>query len=430
MRSFVSVTALGVATAVGPGCGNTPPPPSGPECVSFTATSSEHDIAGAVARAKDGACISLAAGTYTFHNQLAFGTGNGVTLSGAGMGQTILDFSGQVVGEDSIFAQSVTGFTLKGFTVRDSPGNGVKTLGVTGVTFDSLEVTWTGSDPTKHGAYGLYPVQSKNVLIQGSKVSGGSDSGVYVGQSQQIVVRNNEVFANVAGIEIENSWFADVHDNHAHDNTAGILVFSLPQLQQEGGHDVHVYSNTIENNNTANFAAAADIVSILPAGTGFFVMACDRVEVSGNTFTGNKTGAGAVIEYADTQLPINDSAYYPFSSNVYFHDNMFSNNGTTPDGSSQFGLLLETGIGAFPDMRVPDLFWDGIPDPTKGTDPNAMHICVQQPSPSTFCNLNLTQLNSTNSNLSQIATCSSPAQAPFACTLPTLAAVSFPGLSP
>jgi parallel beta-helix repeat protein len=346
------------------------------------------------------------------------------------MGQTILDFSGQVAGEDAIFAQSVKGLTLKGFTVRDPPGNGVKTLGGSGVTYDSLEVTWTASDPSKHGPYGLYPVQCKDVLIQNSKVSGGSDSGVYVGQSQQIVVQHNEVFGNVAGIEIENSWFADVHDNHAHDNTAGILVFALPQLQQELGHDVRVFSNTIENNNTANFALKGDIVNILPAGTGFFVMACDKVEVFQNTFTGNQTGAGAVIEYADTQLPINDPAYYPYASNVYFHDNTFSGNGTRPDVTSQFGLLLATGLGAFPGNHVPDLFWDGIPDPAKGTGANAMNICVQQPSSSTFCDLNLTQLNASDTNLAQIATCASPAQAPFACTLPSLAPVSFPGLSP
>jgi parallel beta-helix repeat protein len=426
MRSFVSITVLGAAATIGSGCTQSP----APTCASFTPASSEKDIAGAVATAKDGACITLAAGTYTFHNQLAFGSGNDVTMSGEGMGQTILDFSGQVGGEDAIFAQSVKGLTLKGFTVKDPPGNGVKMLSVTGLTYDSLEVTWTGADPSKHGPYGLYPVQCTDVLIQNSKVNGGSDSGVYVGQSQQIVVRNNEVFGNVAGIEIENSWFADVHDNHAHDNTAGILVFSLPMLQQEGGHDVRVYANTVENNNTANFAAMADIVSILPAGTGFFVMACDRVEVFGNTFTGNKTGAGAVIEYADTQLPINDAKYYPYSSNVYFHDNTFSNNGTMPDVTSQFGLLLATGLGGFPGMRVPDLFWDGVPDPAKGTDVNAMQVCVQQPSPSTFCDLNLTQLNSSNTNLAQIATCASPAQAPFACTLPALSPVSFPGLSP
>jgi parallel beta-helix repeat protein len=394
--------------------------------VSFSPTSREKDIASALSTATSGACFTFAAGTYTFDNQLALGNADGVTLSGAGMGQTIFDFSGQVGGEDAIFAQSVKNLTLKGFTVKDPPGNGIKTLGVTGLTYDTLEVTWTSLTPSAHGPYGLYPVQCKDVVIQNSKVSGASDSGIYVGQSQEIVVRNNEVFKNVAGIEIENSYSADVYENHTHDNTAGILVFSLPQLQQEGGHGVRVYTNDVENNNTHNFASKGDIVSILPAGTGFFVMACDHVEIFGNTFKGNQTGAAAVLSYADTMLPANDPKYYAYSSNIFFHDDTFSGNGTSPDVTSQFGLLLATGLGAFPGMHAPDIFWDGVPDPALPTGPNPMHLCVHEPQASGVCNLDLVQLNADGSNLAQIVNCNPS----FDCTLPSLPAVSFPGLTP
>jgi parallel beta-helix repeat protein len=271
-------------------------------------------------------------------------------------------------------------------------------------------------------------VQCTDVLIQGSKVSGASDSGIYVGQSQNIVVRNNEVFQNVAGIEIENSYSADVHDNVAHNNTAGILIFSLPQLQQEGTHSIRVFSNTIQDNNTPNFAAMGDIVHIVPGGTGSFVMAADHVEVFGNTFSGNKTGATAVISYYDAQLPIMDAKYYAYPSNVYFHDNTFSGNGTAPDVISQFGLLLGTAQMSFPGMVVADSLYDGLVDPAKGMGPNPMQICFQEPHASAVCNLNLGQLNSTNSNLSQVMTCATPATTPFNCSLPALPAVSFPGL--
>ena len=43
-------------------------------------------------------------------------------------------------------------------------------------------------------------------------------------------MRNTEAYFNVAGIEIENSYYADVYDNVAENNTAGILVFDLPDL--------------------------------------------------------------------------------------------------------------------------------------------------------------------------------------------------------
>ena len=73
-----------------------------------------------------------------------------------------------------------------------------------------------------------------DVLVEGCVVSGAKDAGIYVGQSRDIIVRNNEVFHNVAGIEIENSTGADVYGNTAAGNTGGILVFNMPNLPVPG----------------------------------------------------------------------------------------------------------------------------------------------------------------------------------------------------
>ncbi|HEX3344837.1 MAG TPA: parallel beta-helix domain-containing protein, partial [Polyangiaceae bacterium] len=192
-------------------------------CIALAACASESDFSTAFALAEDDDTIAIAAGTYAFDNELALGTANGVTVIGPGSGQVTLDFSGQQAATEGLFAQSVSNLTFQGFSVLDTPQNGFKVLSVTGVTFRDIGVSWTAQDATD-GAYGIYPVQSTQVLIDGCTVSGAADSGIYVGQSQQIVVQNNTVFGNVAGIEIENSFYADVHDNTAHDNTGGILV--------------------------------------------------------------------------------------------------------------------------------------------------------------------------------------------------------------
>src|SRR3546814_1516361 len=76
-----------------------------------------------------------------------------------------------------------------------------------------VRAEWTGGPSTDNGAYGLYPVQVDNVLIEDSVVKGASDAGIYVGQSTNIIVRNNRAEGNVAGIEIENSTGADVYGN-------------------------------------------------------------------------------------------------------------------------------------------------------------------------------------------------------------------------
>src|SRR5277367_335167 len=155
--SLAVLSTLPVVLALVPAC--KAPPAPGPMCQSFTPSSTESDIAAAVGASADGECFTFAAGTYTFDNQLALGTGDDVTLTGAGIGVTLFDFKSQVAGDDAIFGQSVKGLTLKGFTVKDAPGNGVKMLGVDGVTFDTVEVTWTLGTPAADGPYGLYPVQ-------------------------------------------------------------------------------------------------------------------------------------------------------------------------------------------------------------------------------------------------------------------------------
>ena len=63
------------------------------------------------------------------------------------------------------------------------------------------------------------------MLIDSCVAIGASDAGIYVGQSENIIVKNSIAEFNVAGIEIENSYYADVFNNYASNNTGGILVF-------------------------------------------------------------------------------------------------------------------------------------------------------------------------------------------------------------
>ena len=395
-----------------------------------------------------GDTITFGPGTYSFRNQLALGAANHVTVIGSGQGQTILDFTGQVAGEDGIFAQNVQNLVFEGFTLQNTPGNGIKANNVTGLTFRNLTVTWLGLNSvagaadaaaalpgSSDGAYGLYPVSSKNVLIEHCSISGASDSGVYVGQSSEIVVRHNDVFSNVAGIEIENSFFADVYDNYSHDNTAGILVFDLPGLPQKGGHAIRVFSNAISANNRPNFAKSSDIVGLVPSGTGFFVMANHDVEVFGNEIEGNATASTGIISYflPGILMPPKDPTYYQYPSNIYVHDNVYSGGGTAPDTtgatSGQIGQLVASGLPAYPGMHVPDVSYDGVIDPAKvsSSDPNPMKICVHEATATTFCNGHYDKLDLLNPNEAAIATCD---VTPYACTLPPLPPVKFSGLTP
>jgi parallel beta-helix repeat protein len=291
------------------------------------------------------------------------------------MDKTVLDFKGQLAGAEGISVQEVPGFTIEDIHVRDTKGDGVKVTGGKGVTFRRLKVEFTAANPTSRGAYGIYPVQCDNVLIEQSVAIGASDSGIYVGQSRTIIVRQNTAMGNVAGIEIENSYNADVTENTSTQNVGGILVFDLPGLPQLGGHDVRVFKNTIKANNTANFAPMGNIVGSVPAGTGVLVMANKNVEIFDNDITDNETAALAVASYAVALKPITDPKYYQWPRRVSVHDNRFSGNGKTPDAATAIGAVLVTEFPA--PAVVPELLIDGTSDPAATSEfpGNPMALC-------------------------------------------------------
>src|SRR3546814_3850027 len=120
---------------------------------------------------------------------------------------------------------------------------------------------------------------------------------MYGGQSKNIVVRDSVATENVAGIEIENSYDADVHDNVATKNTGGILVFDLPSLPMQGGHNVRVFDNVVNDKSTPNFAPKGNIVDNVPTGTGVLMMANRHVQNFHNVFDNNGTGTVMIVGY-------------------------------------------------------------------------------------------------------------------------------------
>ena len=391
-------------------------------CVAVPAGSTETAVATAIVGAKPGTTIVFGADTFKLTNQVNVAQ-SGITMKGQGPDKTIFDFSGQLAGSEAVSAQTSDSLVMRDFAVVDSKGDAIKVIGSKGVTFLNLKVSWTRTPASSHGPYGIYPVQSQNVLIDGCDVSGASDSGIYVGQSEHIIVRNNHAHDNVAGIEIENSHFADVHDNLAESNTGGILVFALPGLQVTDCHDVRVFNNQVKNNNTPTFAASGDIVSQVPAGTGSFVLASDRVEVFGNTFDGNHTSHMSVISYVITMMPI-PAGYYPYPSNVYIHDNTYTNGGTKPDLQNTLGTLLSTNMDMFVPPHVPDVLYDGVVDPMKPstTSPmNPMTICLGPLAGATFADL-----HADSADLVKGFTMLSQDVTPFTCMIAPLAEVVLP----
>jgi len=148
--------------------------------------------------AKPGDVIEVPVGTFHFDRSLSL-RADGVTIRGQGKDKSILSFKGQKQGAEGLLVNA-NGFTLENLAIEDSKGDGVKVSESENVTIRGVRVEWTGGGKTGNGAYGLYPVLSRNVLIEDSIAIGASDAGIYVGQSRDVVVRNSRAERNVAGI--------------------------------------------------------------------------------------------------------------------------------------------------------------------------------------------------------------------------------------
>ena len=312
---------------------------------------SQEQVQEALILAKPGDTIKLQEGLYQFEDGLSLDIDN-VKIIGAGMDKTVLSFADQKSGAQGLLVTS-DGVILKDFAIEDAKGDALKVIGANGIYMVNLRTEWTGGPNSSNGAYGLYPVESKNVLIDGCVAIGASDAGIYVGQSENIIVRNSRAHYNVAGIEIENSFYADVYDNIASHNTGGILVFDLPDLPQQGGHHVRVFRNKAIDNDTDNFAPEGNIVGEVPRGTGIIIQANSDVEVFDNDISGNGTVNLSIVTYS---AETDDENYYPHPKSIQVHGNRFGNGGFDPDTDKAIaGILYELSEG-----NMPDIFWDGI----------------------------------------------------------------------
>jgi cytochrome c peroxidase len=299
---------------------------------------SGESIQAAVDQAQPGDTILVEPGIYT---QTVYVDTPGLTIKGIVDGENRPWIDGQGVLSDG-FNTTGDNFTLEGFGIKNTIGNGVLTTGAEHLVYRDIIVQ-------DAGIYGIYPVETTDVLIENSVLSGIADAAIYVGQSRgPIIVRNNEVFGNVTGIEIENSTNADVYDNYAHDNTGGILVFLLPNNPSKVGYNTRVYNNRVENNNLPNFGAPNSTVGKVPPGTGIMIMTADSTEVFNNTITGNQTFGVAltslyILYPRDTVFDLG-----PLPENNWIHDNIYENNGYDPAG-----MVKDLGLpGA-------DVLWSG-----------------------------------------------------------------------
>jgi parallel beta-helix repeat protein len=328
-------------------------------------------------KARPGDVITIPEGVHAINRGLSLNV-SGVTLRGLGMDKSILSFKDQVQGAEGLLVNA-SDFTIEDLAIEDTAGDALKINEGRNIVIRRVRTEWTNGPDEENGAYGIYPVQAENVLLEDSVAIGASDAGLYVGQSRNVVVRNNRVEYNVAGIEIENTVHADVHGNVASNNTGGILVFNMPDLPNPG-HSTRVFGNEVVGNNTANFGAEGTPVASVPAGSGIVINSNDRVEIFDNVITDNDTANIIISSYFATGYQgTRDVAddYDPYPETIYIYGNTLSGGGSAPDGLELKALkIAKFGLtGSFPDV-----LWDGYVNTDKADEAGRLlpefAICV------------------------------------------------------
>ena len=365
----------------------------------------------------DDTTVILGKGVFEYDNQVTIRGVSGITLMGQGMDATFLDFADQETQTNGVDVVS-NNFLIQDLTVQNAKKDGIRVEDSDGVTFRRIRTTWTNGPSTDNGAYGIYPVKSRNVLVEDSEAFNAADAGLYVGQCVNAVVRRNIAKYNVAGIEIENTQYADVYENLAEGNTGGLLIFDLPG-NPVVGRDIRIHNNVVRNNNYENYAPGGTVRSI-PAGTGTVLLATRRVELFDNTYENNNTGDIAILnglaiegkaskwvldpeemvgDWEDLNLMADEEGVYNYrSEELYIYNNTFSGSGTDPDYSSldlrPIGFLLWAVYG---DTEVDNILYDGILESSfSATDPagnsNDNHVCIGDSGTGTFASLDLETL--------------------------------------
>ncbi len=359
MRVVIMLAALGMLAA----CAEKSEPPAAGD-PSYQETLMEQLI-----DAAPGDVIEIPEGRFSFDRSLSL-TVDGVTIRGAGMDKTVLTFAGQIAGAEGVLV-TASDFTIEDLAIEDTRGDALKIAEGKNIVIRRIRTEWTTGPKTENGAYGIYPVQIENLLMEDSVAIGASDAGLYIGQSKNVVIRNNRAEYNVAGIEIENTTGADVYGNVATNNTGGILVFNMPNLKIPGAR-TRVFDNAVYANNTKNFGHKGTPVASIPAGSGVVINSNDQVEIFNNDIRDNKTANIIVASIFSSELGEGDmqADFDPYPEGIFIYDNAFEGGGDNPDGLDLQALKIAiAGLGA-----LPDILWDGYVAP--GRTPSDV-LCVQ-----------------------------------------------------
>ena len=295
-------------------------------------------IQAAVDLANPGDSVRVPPGVYRENVRV---TKNNITINGSP--DAILNGTG-LTGDSGITVEPLTpslridGFTLSGLQIRNYSFNGVLLIEVDNFQIDHGQYV-------DNDEYGIFPILCSHGLVEFNQVSGSDDTGIYIGQSHDALIRQNHVSDCTVGIDVENSSNVIVQDNWASDNSLGMTTEVLPGLTETATTGIQIIRNVLSSNNRPNpVTDPMDFLSALPSGSGLLIAGADNVLVKSNVVNLNNSVGIAVIQIPPALAAL-DPRIDPFPDNDSIQDNVVLLNGHNPDPK----------LAPFPGS---DLIWD------------------------------------------------------------------------
>jgi len=347
------------------GCGST-----GADPQQLVRVTNDDELAEAGSLVADGGLILIEEGTY--HGTLQV-SADDVTVRGADRGAVILD--GELDASSGIVGTGER-FTVENLTVRNYLQNGVL---VTGVTDENGAGVARGPDgylpdaapdpvpgylvqyvtAENNGLYGIYAFNRTGGIIRDNLATGGSDSGIYVGQCESCnaLVENNVMQWSAVGLELANASDVTVAGNRIVENRIGITVLSNYLEAHGPTKNTVIAGNVISNNNTAEtpeHANGAFGTGVGLSGTVGARVTANRIE--GNDNVGVWITSSEDFAPSDTTLENNawaenglDVSFTP-SANATGENNCVAENGAVTDPA---GIRCDPGPGTYVQPTAP-----------------------------------------------------------------------------
>ncbi|WP_159622646.1 right-handed parallel beta-helix repeat-containing protein [Ruania rhizosphaerae] len=257
MRRVLAGLSAAAALVATSACGDT----SEPETQAVIRVPDDATLEEAGDLVEPGGLILISSGTYEGTLEVS---ADDVTVRGDDRNGVVLD--GGLTASNGIVGTGER-ITVENLTVRNYLQNGVL---ITGVTDDSGAGIARGPDgyvpseapppvpgylvqyvtASNNGLYGIYAFNRTSGVIQHNLASGGSDSGIYVGQCADCnaSVTGNVVVRNAVGIELANASTVTVTGNRIVDNRVGISVLSNYLEAHGPTQSLQVAGNVIADN--------------------------------------------------------------------------------------------------------------------------------------------------------------------------------------